>query len=228
MKNVTLNSPRRLNNMREAFPSLPFNSNVPEEKLTPSPLIDPSLSSVSKEELKKEEHEVPEQQYPAINQSFPSYTGSAVEPNSTSSREPELTIIITEKIIINREGETIKETLVDKDSEKHAIFDTDGPQSHIGNLPPTVISTASTTTASTATASSATLAVSTAAAVPSGPGVSGTTSSSTAAVTLSTTPSFGELEELQNILHFPEEVALRITDAEYQLFYQVTFYVLAF
>ncbi|XP_062559576.1 1-phosphatidylinositol 4,5-bisphosphate phosphodiesterase epsilon-1-like [Armigeres subalbatus] len=208
--------------MREAFPSLPFNSNVPEEKLTPSPLIDPSLSSVSKEELKKEEHEVPEQQYPAINQSFPSYTGSAVEPNSTSSREPELTIIITEKIIINREGETIKETLVDKDSEKHAIFDTDGPQSHIGNLPPTVISTASTTTASTATASSATLAVSTAAAVPSGPGVSGTTSSSTAAVTLSTTPSFGELEELQNILHFPEEVALRITDAEYQLFYQVS------
>lgn len=41
---------------------------------------------------------------------------------------------------------------------------------------------------------------------------------------LSTTPSVpfsGELEELQNILHFPEEVALRITDTEYQLFYQV-------
>ncbi|XP_055677363.1 1-phosphatidylinositol 4,5-bisphosphate phosphodiesterase epsilon-1-like isoform X3 [Lutzomyia longipalpis] len=31
----------------------------------------------------------------------------------------------------------------------------------------------------------------------------------------------GELEELQHVLHFPEEVALRITDAEYQLFYQV-------
>lgn len=31
----------------------------------------------------------------------------------------------------------------------------------------------------------------------------------------------GELEELQSVLHFPEEVALRITDAEYQLFYQV-------
>lgn len=29
------------------------------------------------------------------------------------------------------------------------------------------------------------------------------------------------LEELQSVLHFPEEVALRITDAEYQLFYQV-------
>lgn len=35
-------------------------------------------------------------------------------------------------------------------------------------------------------------------------------------------PTFpGELEELQSVLHFPEEVALRITDAEYQLFYQV-------
>lgn len=32
----------------------------------------------------------------------------------------------------------------------------------------------------------------------------------------------GDLEELQSILHFPEEVALRLTDAEYQLFYQVT------
>lgn len=35
-------------------------------------------------------------------------------------------------------------------------------------------------------------------------------------------PTFpGELEELQSVLHFPEEVALRMTDAEYQLFYQV-------
>ncbi|XP_055387765.1 1-phosphatidylinositol 4,5-bisphosphate phosphodiesterase epsilon-1-like [Condylostylus longicornis] len=31
----------------------------------------------------------------------------------------------------------------------------------------------------------------------------------------------GDLEELQSVLHFPEEVALRLTDAEYQLFYQV-------
>lgn len=31
----------------------------------------------------------------------------------------------------------------------------------------------------------------------------------------------GELEELQDLLHFPEEVALRLADAEYQLFYQV-------
>ncbi|XP_055309432.1 1-phosphatidylinositol 4,5-bisphosphate phosphodiesterase epsilon-1-like, partial [Sitodiplosis mosellana] len=41
-------------------------------------------------------------------------------------------------------------------------------------------------------------------------------------VSSSSVPTFpGELEELQNVLHFPEEVALRITDAEYQLFYQV-------
>lgn len=31
----------------------------------------------------------------------------------------------------------------------------------------------------------------------------------------------GDLEELQSVLHFPEEVALRITDAEYHLFYRV-------
>lgn len=30
-----------------------------------------------------------------------------------------------------------------------------------------------------------------------------------------------ELEELQELLHFPEEVALRLADTEYQLFYQV-------
>lgn len=42
-------------------------------------------------------------------------------------------------------------------------------------------------------------------------------------------PSFpGELEELQSVLHFPEEVALRITDAEYQLFYQVNCQSIAF
>lgn len=40
--------------------------------------------------------------------------------------------------------------------------------------------------------------------------------------TTAAAPTFpGELEELQSVLHFPEEVALRITDAEYQLFYQV-------
>lgn len=31
-----------------------------------------------------------------------------------------------------------------------------------------------------------------------------------------------ELEELQELLHFPEEVALRLADTEYQLFYQVS------
>ncbi|KAK9884805.1 hypothetical protein WA026_009034 [Henosepilachna vigintioctopunctata] len=30
-----------------------------------------------------------------------------------------------------------------------------------------------------------------------------------------------ELEELQDLLHFPEEVALRLADTEYQLYYQV-------
>lgn len=37
----------------------------------------------------------------------------------------------------------------------------------------------------------------------------------------SSAPFSSDLEELQNILHFPEEVALRLTDAEYQLYYQV-------
>lgn len=211
--------------MREAFPSLPFNSNAPEETLSPSPSATPpvpSFSSVNQEGRKHDEHEVPEQQYPAISLLFPTPTAATLNP--TPSHKPEPTIIITEKIIINREGEIIKETLVDNDSEKNALFDTDGPQSHVGNLPPTVVSTAPAATIGTATASSAALVVSAAAAaVPSGTGGSGTasTSSSAAAVTLSATPSFGELEELQNILHFPEEVALRITDAEYQLFYQV-------
>jgi hypothetical protein len=37
----------------------------------------------------------------------------------------------------------------------------------------------------------------------------------------STAPFSSDLEELQYILHFPEEVALRLTDAEFQLYYQV-------
>lgn len=56
------------------------------------------------------------------------------------------------------------------------------------------------------------------------PLVSGTALSGagSAANTTAAAPTFpGELEELQSVLHFPEEVALRITDAEYQLFYQV-------
>lgn len=35
------------------------------------------------------------------------------------------------------------------------------------------------------------------------------------------TPYCAELEELQDLLYFPEEVALRLADTEYQLFYQV-------
>ena len=38
----------------------------------------------------------------------------------------------------------------------------------------------------------------------------------------SSAPFSSDLEELQNILHFPEEVALRLTDAEFQLYYQVS------
>lgn len=45
--------------------------------------------------------------------------------------------------------------------------------------------------------------------------------SATAAIPVPSHP--GDLEELQSVLHFPEEVALRLTDAEYQLFYQVRF-----
>lgn len=37
-----------------------------------------------------------------------------------------------------------------------------------------------------------------------------------------------ELEELQDLLHFPEEVALRLADTEYQLFYQVCLIRLGF
>lgn len=49
-------------------------------------------------------------------------------------------------------------------------------------------------------------------------------SSISATAALTSIHSFpGELEELQSVLHFPEEVALRITDAEYQLFYQVSY-----
>lgn len=44
----------------------------------------------------------------------------------------------------------------------------------------------------------------------------------------SSAPYSSDLEELQNILHFPEEVALRLTDAEYQLYYQVTYINLHF
>lgn len=217
--------------MREAFPSLPFDSNITEEKLLPSPSTSPPFplfAAVHPEEGKQEGHEALEQQLPVVTllppqSTSPSNTTTAF--NSTApSNEPGQTII-TEKIVINCEGEIIKETLLDNDPEKNAIFDTDGSQSLVGNLPPTIIPTASATTG-TATASSAALVVSAAAAIPSGTGGSGTTSTSTsssaAAVTLSTTPSFGELEELQNILHFPEEVALRITDTEYQLFYQVS------
>lgn len=47
--------------------------------------------------------------------------------------------------------------------------------------------------------------------------------SSTVSALLSHLPFPGELEELRNILHFPEEVALRLTDSEYQLFYQVKY-----
>lgn len=55
---------------------------------------------------------------------------------------------------------------------------------------------------------------------PAKPGGASSFVNVTAAGTVPSHP--GDLEELQSILHFPEEVALRLTDAEYQLFYQVT------
>lgn len=51
-------------------------------------------------------------------------------------------------------------------------------------------------------------------------------SAAVAAALLPHLPFSGELEELRNILHFPEEVALRLTDSEYQLFNQVRDYSL--
>ncbi|XP_053696518.1 1-phosphatidylinositol 4,5-bisphosphate phosphodiesterase epsilon-1-like [Sabethes cyaneus] len=134
---------------------------------------------------------------------------------------PEPIIAITERIIINSECKTIKETLVDNHPVKDVIPDTDSPQSYAGNLPSTVVSAASATAPTgTATNNPVVLAVSTTTAS-SGSG-SGNAISASVAAAISKTPCFSELEELQNILHFPEEVALRITDTEYQLFYQVS------
>lgn len=50
---------------------------------------------------------------------------------------------------------------------------------------------------------------------------SSSTSFTNVTASCSVTSHPGDLEELQSVLHFPEEVALRLTDAEYQLFYQV-------
>lgn len=54
------------------------------------------------------------------------------------------------------------------------------------------------------------------------PGASSSSSFVNVTTSGSATSHPGDLEELQSVLHFPEEVALRLTDAEYQLFYQVS------
>ncbi|XP_052867196.1 1-phosphatidylinositol 4,5-bisphosphate phosphodiesterase epsilon-1-like [Anopheles cruzii] len=215
--------------MREAFPSLPFD-HITDEKL---------LLSTGRPPL-------------------------ALAPTATAHADPQdrkLTII-GGKIIINREGGTIRHrTLVDNDGgrdrhKKNAVLDTDDPaQSHAGHLPapvhsPAAAAAASTTATATASTVAAAAASSSAQHVAASAAAAATATFSTTAATISnaatgggaggggagggssgggtlvaaavTVPFSGELEELQNILHFPEEVALRITDMEYQLFYQVS------
>jgi hypothetical protein len=95
-----------------------------------------------------------------------------------------------------------KERSLDRDKE-NVISDTNDTQGHVGNLSSSSVSATAASTNPTATATSN----------------SGATATSPSVYTVAPFP--GELEELQNILHFPEEVALRLTDTEYQLFYQV-------
>uniref|UniRef100_A0A182RS41 Phosphoinositide phospholipase C n=1 Tax=Anopheles funestus TaxID=62324 RepID=A0A182RS41_ANOFN len=211
--------------MREAFPSLPFD-NITEEKLLLLLLLAARPSPTAQH-----------------------------EPHHDDVRRPDELTIIGEKIIINREGETIKQTLVDNEHDqptlqKNAVLDTDDTaQSHAGHLPAAVLTaaTAAATASTTATtspsvsstthhqhqhhqqqqqhqqqhsvAASATAAAATFSTTAT---TSISSSSGTAALAAAPVPFSGELEELQYILHFPEEVALRITDMEYQLFYQVS------
>ncbi|XP_058826169.1 1-phosphatidylinositol 4,5-bisphosphate phosphodiesterase epsilon-1-like [Topomyia yanbarensis] len=203
--------------MREAFPGLPFYSNVLDENLSPVSIQDSTVQKISLSEEPREHSASPPLPISLENNNSLKY-------QSTTSCKQESIVVITEKIIIYRECETIKETLVDNYTEKNAIFDTDSPQGNIGNLPPAVISASPLTTGSTGvtTANPEELVLSTIAAVSGGPGGSSNANPTSIIVNVSTAPAFGELEELQSILHFPEEVALRITDTEYQLFYQVS------
>ncbi|XP_050082243.1 1-phosphatidylinositol 4,5-bisphosphate phosphodiesterase epsilon-1-like [Anopheles aquasalis] len=267
--------------MREAFPSLPFD-NITEEKL----LLYVDDDDDENEDDFHDQHHHHYDDDDVANNHDPD-DKEQQQQQQQRANQPKLTII-GEKIIINREGETIKQTLVDNDGQdghhhhqqqqqqqqqkqqkhrKNAVLDTDDTaQSHAGHLPAPVLSpaaaaaaaaagtgagtlhrteaaahgrahgTASATTATTAASSTvaaaataaATASFSTTAATISNAAASGSSSSgvgggTTAAPLAATTVPFsGELEELQNILHFPEEVALRITDMEYQLFYQVS------
>ncbi|XP_058453692.1 LOW QUALITY PROTEIN: 1-phosphatidylinositol 4,5-bisphosphate phosphodiesterase epsilon-1-like [Malaya genurostris] len=207
--------------MRQAFPSLPLYCNVSKETLILS------VSSEYTHRFAIKQHSLSKELnvhsvvlsllciVPLENNSTSKFH------SSTAYCKQKLIVIITEKIKFNRECDTIRETLVDKNPEKNALFDTDSPQSNIGNLPPAVVSAASVATGSTGTGAANTEAlVSTTSVLSGGPG--GSNNASSVAINVSTVPSFGELEEFQSILHFPEEVALRITDTEYQLFYQVS------
>lgn len=242
--------------MREAFPSLPFDSNnvVAEENLLPSISIASaalSTTSVFEQTLQaklnngKLRHTTISLSSSLLSSNCTTTTtvvasSSSVAPSSSSSSHHKKGsgIAITEKIINNNDGETIEEALVDNDSDKNVVLDSHSAQSNPGNLPPTVVvptgAAAATLAVATATATTtATLQVNSSAVVGAGNvGTSSSPSSSSstavaAATTVTTTttaaaPSFGELDELQSILHFPEEVALRITDTEYHLFYQVS------
>uniref|UniRef100_A0A8D8DQH2 1-phosphatidylinositol 4,5-bisphosphate phosphodiesterase epsilon-1 n=1 Tax=Culex pipiens TaxID=7175 RepID=A0A8D8DQH2_CULPI len=183
--------------MREAFPGLPFNSNVAAEKLLLSTLSAPLDQTVQLKEQKvsnKLRHSTVSPLTVSLSSSSLSSNATVASNSAATSHKHGPGIVITEKIINNSQGETIEEALVDTESEKNVVLDSHSAQSNVGNLPSTVVQ------AGTAVA---------------------TTTTTSNAGTSSTTPSFGELDELHSILHFPEEVALRITDTEYHLFYQV-------
>lgn len=187
--------------MREAFPGLPFNSNVAAEKLLLSTLSAPLDQTVHLKEQKvnnKLRHSTVSPLTVSLSSSSLSSNATVASNSAATSHKHGPGIVITEKIINNSQGETIEEALVDTESEKNVVLDSHSAQSNVGNLPSTVVQ------AGTAVA---------------------TTTTTSNAGTSSTTPSFGELDELHSILHFPEEVALRITDTEYHLFYQVRFIV---
>lgn len=186
--------------MREAFPGLPFDSNVAAEKVLLSTLsasLDQTVQLKEQKVSNKLRHSTVSPLTVSLSSSSLSSNATVASNSVATSHKHGSGIVITEKIINNSQGETIEEALVDTESEKNVVLDSHSAQSNVGNLPSTVVQT--------------------------GTALATTTTSN--AGTSSTTPSFGELDELHSILHFPEEVALRITDTEYHLFYQVSFII---
>ncbi|XP_055588696.1 1-phosphatidylinositol 4,5-bisphosphate phosphodiesterase epsilon-1-like [Uranotaenia lowii] len=202
--------------MRESFSSLPYGiiNKIAEKETIPSQTFSFSSKFLfpADKDHKFESTNVNEYE---LRSKFGqlSITPKAV----TLSSDQQTTIIITGKISNACESGNIKEILVDNDPLQNVVSDTNSPQGNTSNLPSTIVSAASSTALHNV--GSATLVASAVTSVTSGSSAGGV---STNPATSSSAPSFGELEELQSILHFPEEVALRITDTEYQLFYQVT------